>query len=71
MIEEGRYREIDRNLRLCQFCNGNNIEDKYHFLLACPAYREERRNILPRFYCSWQKKKKKKKKKKEIHKAYK
>ena len=53
MIEGGKVWGIDRNLKLCQFCNGKNIEDEYHFLLACPAYREERGNILPRFYCRW------------------
>ena len=27
LIEEGRFRNIDRNLRVCQVCNSNIIED--------------------------------------------
>ena len=52
-IEEGRLRNIERSLRLCQFCNSGVIEDEFHFLLACPAYRELRTSILPRYYCRW------------------
>ena len=43
MTEEGRYRGIDRNLRLCQFYNINFVEDEYHFLLVCPLFNELRR----------------------------
>ena len=55
LIEEGRYRNIERNLRtcICQFCNLNVIENEYHFLMVCSAYRNLRNSILPRYYCSW------------------
>ena len=53
MIEEGKYRNIDRNLRLCQFCNLNVVEDEFHFLLICHAYRDLRIVTLPRYFCSW------------------
>lgn len=53
MIEEGRYRNIERKLRICQFCNLNVIENEYHFLLVCPAYRDLRATILPNYYCRW------------------
>ena len=52
-IEEVRLRNIERSLRLCQFCNSGVIEDEFHFLLACPAYSELRTSILPRYYCRW------------------
>ena len=48
MIEKGRHLQIDRDLRHCQYCLGNNnyaIEDEKHFLLWCPLY-EELRNAL-------------------------
>ena len=45
-IEEGRFRDINRNLRICHLCNSNTIEDEYHFLLVCPAYRDIRINTL-------------------------
>lgn len=53
MIEEGRYRGIERNLRLCQFCNMQVTEDEYHFLLVCPAYRDIRCTILSNYYNRW------------------
>ena len=52
-IEEGRYRNIPRENRICTFCNMNFIETEYHFLLVCPYYREIRSDCLPNYYCSW------------------
>ena len=31
----------------------NVVEDEYHFLLICPAYRELRKNYLSKYYCRW------------------
>ena len=53
LIEEGRYRNIERGLRICQFCNLNVVENEYHFLMVCPSYRNLRNSILPKYYCSW------------------
>jgi hypothetical protein len=53
MIEEGRFRNIDRDQRICLKCNMNEIETEYHFLLVCPFYRELRKEHLPKYYCSW------------------
>ena len=39
--------------RLRQYCNMNIIEDKFHFLLACPAYRDIRTTFLPKYNCNW------------------
>ena len=58
MIEEGRHRNVERNYRLFQICNINVIEDEYHFLLVCPAYRDIRVNTLPKYFCSWPSKQK-------------
>ena len=38
-------------MRICQFCNLDVIENEYHFLLVCPAYRDLRPTILPTYYC--------------------
>ena len=46
LIEQGRHMNIERMLRFCQNCNSNVIEDEYHFLLACPAYRHLRIKYL-------------------------
>ena len=53
MIEEGRFRNIERNQRFCLKCNMNVVETEYHFLLACPYYIDLRREYLPKYYCSW------------------
>lgn len=53
LIEEGRHRNIERNLRICTKCNMNVIENEYHFLLVCPFYRELRIKCLPNYYCHW------------------
>ena len=52
-IEEGRFRNIDRNQRKCIHCNMNAIENEYHFLMVCPKYRSLRIDCLPRYYCSF------------------
>ena len=49
MIEEGRYRNIDRNQRVCTKCNMNVIENEFHFVLVCPIYRQLRNECLPRY----------------------
>lgn len=52
-IEEGRYRNINREDRKCVHCNMNVVENEYHFLLICPKYRDLRVKYLPRYYCQW------------------
>lgn len=34
-LQLGRYSGIDRDNRLCQFCNVNGVESEYHLLLEC------------------------------------
>ena len=53
MFEEGRFRNSERCMRLCQFCNMNMIEDEFHFVLVCLAFRDLRRDILHKYYCTW------------------
>jgi hypothetical protein len=52
-VEEGRYRNIDRNERICKLCNMNVVENEFHFLLVCPFYRELRITCLPKYYNTW------------------
>lgn len=52
-IEEGRFRNIDKQDRKCIYCRMNVIENEYHFVLVCPFYRELRMSILPNYFCSW------------------
>ena len=45
-IETGRYTNVERDLRYCEHCNQNVIENEYHFLLVCPKYRHLRVKIF-------------------------
>ena len=37
-IETGRHDNTPRDIRLCNLCNCNRIEDETHFLLDCPRF---------------------------------
>jgi hypothetical protein len=52
-IESGRYVNMPRENRLCIFCNMNVVENEYHFVLACPLYRDIRVAYLPHYYTHW------------------
>ena len=41
-IEIGRYKNIEREKRLCKLCSMQKIEIEEHFLLECPAYNHQR-----------------------------
>ena len=41
-IERGRYRNIQREKRICQKCNLNEVEDEVHFFFICPKYIQTR-----------------------------
>ena len=45
-IEEGRYRNQERNNRICQQFNLHMIVNEYHFLLICPSYTELRKVLI-------------------------
>ena len=51
-IERGRLEHIQRNNRLCRYCNLNMVENEYHFLLVCPLYRDLRKKVLSEFLLS-------------------
>ena len=46
---EGRWLGIDKEQRLCTFCN-LGVEDEYHFLFICPLYSNLRSKYLPVMY---------------------
>ena len=53
MIEKGRYNNIPVDERICRFCNMNQLENEYHFLLICPLYHNLRKRYLKPYYCRW------------------
>mgnify|MGYP002804388675 FL=1 len=46
-IENGRYKNIPRGKRLCEYCDSNEIEDEYHFVLKCQNYKTIREKSNP------------------------
>ena len=51
--ERGRFVNVNRDERTSRFCNGNHIENEYHFLLICHLYRDIRKTYLEPYYCQW------------------
>ena len=45
-IETGRWRGVSRELRWCQECGKNEVEDVVHWLLRCEAWRDGRKQLL-------------------------
>ena len=47
-VETGRYSRpaIERNLRLCNFCDLHEVEDEEHFLLRCKLYSDLRNQMF-------------------------
>ena len=48
MIEEGRQKAIPRELRICKSCDLGCVEDEYHFVIICPAYKNLRKKFIPK-----------------------
>ena len=44
MIEKGRYTNVQRQDRLCNYCD--EVEDEYHFLDRCIMYKKQRNETL-------------------------
>ena len=47
--ETGRYKNIKRELRFCELCNKNVIEDERHFIFKCKKLKKTRKSYLPTF----------------------
>ena len=49
-IEAGRHNDTSRANRKCPFCDLNDIEDEYHFIIICPLYSDLRKDYIPEYY---------------------
>jgi hypothetical protein len=49
-IQTGRYDRVERNLRICQLCNSNEVEDEFHFLFKCAKFVQIRENYIKAYY---------------------
>ena len=43
-VVTGKWYKINKENRLCNFCNLNAIEDEFHFLIDCPNYKKLRKS---------------------------
>ena len=50
LIQTGGHIGIERQNRKCNFCNTNDLEDEYHFVLICPLYDDIRSNYIKRYF---------------------
>ena len=46
-IENGRYKNIPRDKRFLEYCDSNEIEDVYHFVLKCQNCKKIREKSNP------------------------
>ena len=49
-IELGRWQNIERNNRLCLLCDTNPIGDEFHYILQCPHFEQNRKNLIPSYF---------------------
>ena len=47
-MKSGRYINILRCDRICEFCTEYDIGDEYHFMIVCPQFEHERRKLIPK-----------------------
>jgi len=47
-IQTGRYarNRLDRNLRVCQLCQEQDVEDEFHVILKCPLFTSLRKKYV-------------------------
>lgn len=46
-VEQGRFWGVDRDDRICDICNMNNIGDEFHYMFECKFFDDERKRLLP------------------------
>src|SRR5271154_3040397 len=44
-IEQGRWKKISRDHRLCNICDSKQVETEKHFILACSRYQVFRNTL--------------------------
>ena len=49
-METGRHNKTPRNIRLCELCSLQDIEDEYHFTRICPFFKNIRSQYIAKYY---------------------
>ena len=50
-VETGRWQSVARNERLCHLCDSSDIGDEFHYIMSCRFFANERKQLLPLYYC--------------------
>ena len=45
-VEVGRWNNVNRENRLCVYCNAEDIGDEFHYLLKCTHFSADRRKYI-------------------------
>ena len=46
----GRINDINYEDRICKYCNLNDIDAEFHFLLRCAFHRDLRKKYIPNYF---------------------
>ena len=49
-VEVSRWENIVYEDRKCNLCDKNDLGDEFHYLLICPYFQNERKDLLKRYY---------------------
>lgn len=49
-IQLGRFNNIPRHERICNFCTKRDLGDEFHTLLCCDHFNSNRKNLIPKYY---------------------
>jgi hypothetical protein len=49
-VESGRWKNIPRELRICNLCNTADLGDEFHYLLKCNYFSEKRQTCSDKKY---------------------
>jgi hypothetical protein len=49
-IESGKWKNVDRNMRICNLCDKKEIGDKFHYILECNDFNNIRNKYIDDHY---------------------
>ena len=49
-VNSGRINNINYEDRICKYCNLNDIDDEFQFLLRCAFHRDLRKKHIPNYF---------------------
>ena len=50
-VQRDRYLNIPRSERICTKCTSGDVGDEFHYVLCCELFNDDRRRLLPSYFC--------------------